>query len=424
MDARHSDAEMAPTTVALAVFPPTARVADMEARESRTLWPTHGWTASTPEAQGLDSNVLAAAMETIRARHLPVHSLLIARHGRLVLDAYFAPFADGQMHEVYSVTKSVVSTLVGMAMHERRISDLRTPVVAMLPESEAASDPMKQRLTLAHMLTMTSGLDCRGNGSGNFLMAMEQSRHWTDFALGRQLVSAPGSTFAYCAGNMQVVSAVLTRALGESAADFARRELFEPLGIEQVSWASDRDGVSHGFSDLKMQPRDMAKLGLLWLHRGAWEGRQIVPASYLASAFTPHADVEQYVKYGYGMWIYPYRGHAGGAPDVEANGFGGQRIAVIPSQDMVVVITGSGLDANDVASLLSGVVRSDSPLSPNSDGNTRLAMRLAEAAHGGRTRFASLAARRFASIVRTHFVAPKQVVRGRRRARSTTLAMR
>lgn len=409
MDARHSDAEMAPTTVALAVFPPS--VSDMQVRESRTPWPTQGWLTSTPEAQGLDSNVLAAAMETIRVRHLPVHSLLIARHGRLVLDAYFAPFADGQTHEVYSVTKSVVSTLVGMAMRERRISDLRTPVLAMLPETEIANDPLKQRLTLAHMLTMTSGLDCRGNGSGNFLQAMEQSRHWTQFALERQLVSSPGSTFAYCAGNMQVMSAVLSRALGESAADFARHELFAPLGIEQVSWASDRDGVSHGFSDLKMQPRDMAKLGLLWLHRGVWEGRQIVPAAYLASAFSPHADVDAYAKYGYGMWVYPYRGHAGGAPDIEANGFGGQRIAVIPSQDMVVVITGSGLDANNVASLITGAARSNAPLPPNSEGNARLAMRVAEAAHGSLARFATLLQRHAAHM-------------RHRRARATTLAMR
>src|SRR6185437_17077589 len=238
MDARHTAAEMAPTTVALAVFPPTASVADLEARESQTLWPTRGWLSSTPEAQGLDSDAFAAAMETIRARHLPVHSLTIVRHGHLVLDAYFAPFADNETHEVFSVTKSVVSTLVGIAMRERRITDLHTPVVAMLPESEAEYDPLKRRLTLAHMLSMTSGLDCSGNGSGNFLSAMEQSDHWTEFALGRQLVSSPGSSFAYCAGNMQVVSAVLSRTLGESAADFARRELFAPLGIEQVSWAS------------------------------------------------------------------------------------------------------------------------------------------------------------------------------------------
>jgi CubicO group peptidase (beta-lactamase class C family) len=374
----------------------------MQARDANGTWPTHGWATSTPEAQGIDSGVLANAMETIRARHIPAHSLLIERHGKIVLDAYFAPFGDNQLHDVFSVTKSVTSTLVGMAMRERRISDLRTPVVAYLPDSSAAYDPLKRQLTLAHMLSMTSGLNCAGNGGGNFLAAMEQSPHWTEFALSREEVAQPGSTFTYCAGNMQVVSAVLTRSLGEPAAEFAQSELFAPLGISHVSWAKDHDGNSHGFSDLRMQPRDMAKLGYLWLHRGAWEGRQVVPTEYLDAAFSRHADVQPGVQYGYGMWIYPERGHAGGPPDFEANGVGGQRIAVVPSQDMVVVITGAGLDANNVASLISNAVRSDAPLSANVLANARLNSRVAEAAGRAETQFASTRAHHHAGgAVRT-----------------------
>jgi CubicO group peptidase (beta-lactamase class C family) len=404
---RQTAAQMAPTEVALAVLPPAATVATMQARDADGTWPTHGWATSTPEAQGIDSGVLADAMETIRARHIPAHSLLIERHGKIVLDAYFAPFGDNQLHDVFSVTKSVTSTLVGMAMGERRISDLRTPVVAYLPESAAAYDPLKRRLTLAHMLSMTSGLNCAGNGGGNFLAAMEQSPHWTEFALSREEVAQPGSTFAYCAGNMQVVSAVLTRQLGEPAAEFAQSELFAPLGITHVSWAKDRDGNSHGFSDLRMQPRDMAKLGYLWLHRGVWDGRQIVPAAYLDAAFSPHARVQQGVQYGYGMWIYPERGHAGGPPDFEANGVGGQRIAVVPSQDMVVVITGAGLDANNVASLISNAARSDGPLAPSMIANARLNLRVAQAAGRGETRFASTRAHHpVGGAVRTAALSP------------------
>jgi CubicO group peptidase (beta-lactamase class C family) len=380
-------AEMAPSTVALAVLPPAASVADMQARETQGVpWPTHGWATSTPEAQGLDSAVLASVMETIRARRLPVHSLLIARHGRIVLDAYFRPFADNQLHDVASVTKSVISTLVGIAWSERKIGSLNTPLLALLPEARIQGDALKSRITLGHLLSMTSGLDCRGNGGGNFLQAMEQSSHWTDFALARDEVAAPGTTFTYCAGNMHLVSAVLSEKTGMNAAEFARDRLFEPLGIEHVSWAKDRDGISHGFSDLKLQPRDMAKLGMLWLHRGLWDGRQIVPSQYLDTAFRPHASVETYVRYGYGMWIYPYAGHAGGPADVEANGFGGQRIAVVPSQDMVVVITGSGLDANKVASLLVNAVRSDRPLPANPAAQGQLNVRVAEAGQGNRYR--------------------------------------
>jgi len=401
----HEAAEMAPSAVALAVMPPTASVADMQAREAQqTPWPTYGWTTSTPEAQGLDSEALADAMETIRERRLPVHSLLIVRHGKLVLDAYFHPFGDNQLHDVASVTKSVVSTLVGIAWGERKIS-LTAPVTALLPEGRTYADPLKSRLTLSHLLSMTSGLDCSGNGHGNFLQAMEQSPHWTEFALARDEVAEPGTTFAYCAGNMHLASAILTRSIGMSAAQYARERLFAPLGIQHVTWANDRDGVTHGFSDLRMQPRDMAKLGYLWLHRGVWESRQIVPARYLDAAFTPRATVEQYVRYGYGMWIYPYAGHAGGPADVEANGFGGQRIAIVPSQDMVVVITGAGLDANKVASLLVNTVRSNRALAPNALAQARLNVQVAGAAQGRSLHYASLRPRAHRRAYRMAFAA-------------------
>jgi CubicO group peptidase (beta-lactamase class C family) len=257
------------------------------------------------------------------------------------------------------------------------------------------------------MLSMTSGLDCSGSGRGNFLQAMEQSPHWAEFALSRVEVAQPGSSFNYCAGNMQVVSAVLTRQLGQSAAEFAQNALFGPLGITHVSWAKDRDGNSHGFSDLRMQPRDMAKLGYLWLHRGVWEGRQIVPSEYLVAALAPHANVEPGVQYGYGMWIYPQRGHAGGPPDFEANGVGGQRIAVVPGQDMVVVITGAGLDANRVASLISGAVRSDRALPANAPANDLLNTRVAEAAGRNERHFASAHPRhQSGGVVRTAALSP------------------
>ncbi len=383
-----------PSAIALAVLPPAVNesAAAFEARLAQPYprWPTHGWPVSTPEAQGIDSSVLADAMAAIRARHLPVHSLLVERHGVIVLDAYFHPFADNELHDVASVTKSVVSTLVGIALGEHKLHDLGAPVLALLPDDQVESeDPRKSRITLADMLSMTSGLDCSAEGGRNFLQQMEQSRHWVSFALERPETAEPGTTFGYCAGNMHVVSAVLTRTVGASASAFAQQALFAPLGIERAVWPADADGVSHGFADLKLQPRDMAKLGYLWLHHGMWEGRRIVPARYLKAALTPQATVEANVQYGYGMWLYPNCGHAGGPPDFEANGYGGQRIAVVPSQDMVVVITGSGLDANQVSALLADMARSDGALPPDPAGDERLNIRVAEAASGAGTRVAA-----------------------------------
>jgi CubicO group peptidase (beta-lactamase class C family) len=134
--------------------------------------------------------------------------------------------------------------------------------------------------------------------------------------------------------------------------------------------------VSHGWGDLELQPRDMAKLGYLWLHDGRWEGRQVIPAGYLAEALTRHVSVEPGIDYGYGMWLYP--GHT--PVDFEANGTGGQRITVIPSLDMVEVMTGGGFDANEVQNLIAAAPKADSALPPNPAADERLASLAAELA--------------------------------------------
>jgi CubicO group peptidase (beta-lactamase class C family) len=369
--------------------PAQDKLAEATPAKADIFWPTHGWRFSSPEAQGIDSAVLAKALETIRDRHIPVNSLLIERHGSIVLDAYFRPYSDDQAHDVASVTKSVTSTLVGIAMGDHKLDRLDVSVASLLPDVKI-DDPRKAHITLANLLSMTSGLDCSDAHGQNFLQQMEHSRHWTSFALDRREAAEPGSTFAYCAGNMHVVSAVLTRATGETASDYAHEKLFGPLGIDQVSWPKDSDGVSHGFADLKIAPRDMAKLGYLWLHHGMWDGKQVVPEKYLAEATSAHANVEPDVQYGYGMWIYPERGHAGGPADFEANGNGGQRIAVIPSQDVVEVITGKGLDANQVATLLASAVKSDAALPEDQGAASRLAIRVAEAQSGKTFEIASI----------------------------------
>jgi CubicO group peptidase (beta-lactamase class C family) len=343
-------------------------------------WPTNGWPTSTPEAQGIDAAVLADALEQIHARHIPIHSLLIERHGKIVLDSYFSPFADDRLHNVYSVTKSVTSMLVGIAMAEHRLDDLDAPVYPILAV-QTSNDPRKAQITLANLLSMTSGLDCRGEGRTTLLQEMLRSPHLADYMLNRPIQNDPGKVFDYCGGNSEVVSAVLTRKTGSSALALARNELFTPLGITKVAWPTDSDGVSHGWGDLELQPRDMAKLGYLWLHNGRWENRQIIPAAYLAQALTSHIGVQPGIAYGYGMWLYP--GHT--PVDFEANGTGGQRITVIPSLDMVEVMTGGGFDANVVQALIASAPRSNSALPANPQAQARLAAIEASLAAPGNT---------------------------------------
>jgi len=359
-----------------------AAMSNVPAATAPVLWPTHGWTTDTPESQGIDSNVLASAMNAIRARHLPVRSLLIERHGTIVLDAYFYPFADNQTHEAASITKSVVATLVGIAAGDHQRADLDAPVSSYLALNDSdRDDPRKARITLAHALSMTTGLDCSARNGRSPEQQMEQGPHWAANVLSRRETAEPGHKFAYCGGSMQIASAVLTKMTGMSAADYARNALFTPLGIDPPVWSTpgNTDGVSSGFTGLWLQPRDMAKLGYLWLHDGMWDGKQVVPASYVTAAVAPHAYVSPTVRYGYGMWLYPDRGHMGGPSDFEANGVGGQRFGVVPSQDMVAVMTGLGLDANDVSALISDVVKSDRAIPPDPAGDARLKASVADA---------------------------------------------
>src|SRR5947209_18327791 len=147
-----------------------------QAQAPAVSWPTNGWPMSTPEAQGVDSGVLADALVQIRAKHIPVQSLLIERHGTIVLDSYFYPFADNRTHNVYSVTKSVTSMLVGIAMAEHRLADLNAPVYGQLPV-QASDDPRKAHNTLAHLHSMTSGRDCAPEVVSGLLQQMLKDPH-------------------------------------------------------------------------------------------------------------------------------------------------------------------------------------------------------------------------------------------------------
>jgi hypothetical protein len=164
--------------------------------------------------------------------------------------------------------------------------------------------------------------------------------------------------------------------MGQSAFDMARAQIFPPLGITNIAWPADPQGNSHGFANLELTPPDTAKLGYLWLHRGSWDGRQIIPADYLADALRAHAPVERGISYGYGFWLYP--GHQ--PYDFEANGRGGQRITVVPDENLVNVITSGGADANVVSPLLAAAVRSNVPLPADPAGDARLAATVAELA--------------------------------------------
>ncbi len=235
-----------------------------------SYWPTHGWRSSTPEAQGMDSEVLARAFDYIRQNRIPIHSLLIVRNGYVVLDAYFYPFQEGQVHDGASMTKSITSTLIAIAIGEHKLSSVRQPTLSVFPGRNVANrDERKDRMTVEDLLTMTSGLDCHVDHGEITLREMMQSKDWVQFMLDRPMVAEPGSKFEYCSGGMHLLSGIVSETTGSSELEFARRELFQPLGIEDVIWPSDPQGVSTGWGISTCGRATWPRLGTCGSTKGA-----------------------------------------------------------------------------------------------------------------------------------------------------------
>jgi len=212
----------------------------------------------------MDARVLARLFDFVRERRVPIRSLLIVRNGTIVLDASFFPYRSGDPHDLASATKSVTSTLIGIAIGERLLGGVDQAVLPLFPRRRVANrGARKEHLTIEHLLTMTSGLDCRFRPGEITLGQMQHSPDWIQFMLDLPMAADPGSRFEYCSGGMHLLSGIVAQAAGTSPLEYARRRLFEPLGIDSVIWPADPLGTSHGWGDLHLAPRDAAKISAI-----------------------------------------------------------------------------------------------------------------------------------------------------------------
>jgi hypothetical protein len=220
-------------------------------------------------------------------------------------------------------------------------------MVSFFPNRAIANlDARKQSITVRHLASMRNGMESGCfEGDEPTLQAMRANPDWVQAALDRPMVSEPGTEFCYDSPGMHLLSAILQEATGMTALDFARQNLFEPLGIQNVIWDSDPQGYSRGWGDLHMLPEDLAKIGYLWLHRGQWDGRQIVSEAWVLDSVRLHSKfIEPDFGYGYGWWITE--------KDYQGSGRGGQRVRVMASLDLIVVATGSDFDYSEVEAWL------------------------------------------------------------------------
>jgi CubicO group peptidase (beta-lactamase class C family) len=303
-------------------------------------WPTAGWRTSTPAEQGMDAQKLADMLDKIQQDQLNLDSLLVIRNGYLVLEKYFGSFQQDTRHELYSCTKSFISTLVGIALDQGLIAGTEQPILGFFPGKAFANpDPQKETMTLEDLLTMRSGLDWE-EGDPTY-RAMYVSQDWVKYVLDEPMAQPPGTQFLYCSGCTHVLSAIVQKATGMNTLDFAKRNLFEPLGITNLRWDTDSTGIPIGGWGLQITPRDMAKLGYLYLYGGEWDGQQIVSTAWVENATTRHTATDGTMGYGYQWWIYP------SLEGYTALGRYGQTIFVIPWADLVIVTTAPNLDNHD-----------------------------------------------------------------------------
>jgi CubicO group peptidase (beta-lactamase class C family) len=335
-------------------------------------WPTDGWKTSTPEEQGMDSELLAEMVEIIQEENYQIDSVTIIRNGYLVTDILTLP--AGSTHIIYSCTKSVVSILVGIAIDQGYIESVDQPVVDFFPSRTIANlDDYKKGMTLEHLLTMTSGLDCRDSYLYRWqgLGEMQHSDDWVQYVLDLPMIDEPGKLFEYCNGASNLLSAIVQETTGMSSLEFAKENLFSPLGISDVEWASDPQGVTIGYSELRMLPHDMAKIGYLYLNEGIWNGEQIVSSEWVEVSTREHIAGTMQDGYGYQWWVDDSGFYL-------ALGYRGQFIYVVPEMNMVVAFTSHLPDYNFyvpqglLTDYIIPAVQSTSPLPENPEGNELL----------------------------------------------------
>lgn len=286
-----------------------------------------------PPTTGLDSAALARVI--VRADSLPrLRCLVIARHGEILEEYCREGYTPGSPANVKSVSKSVLSALVGVAIAEGHLEGADQPALPFLETHlDTVADPRKREITIGHLLSMQSGLE---RTSGGNYGAWVSSAHWVRNAIRRRMDTHPGGRMLYSTGNYHLLSSILTTATGVSTMEYARSRLGEPLDIIIPRWPTDPQGIYFGGNDMRLSPRAMIRFGELFRAGGIHDGREIVPAEWVRESLRPRTRSPwSGEEYGYGWFL----GRTGDHPMFYAWGYGGQFIFVVPDLELTVATT-------------------------------------------------------------------------------------
>lgn len=298
------------------------------------------WQYDVPENQGADGSKLAALHSTYAS--FPLYSAVVVKNG-VVIDAYYADgFNEASTFPVHSVSKSITSALIGIAIDEGYISGVDEPLSDYFPEILDFEDSRWADITLWHLLTHTSGMVSTDHYDWN---GWRNSENWIEYIFSYPLNSTPGTVFDYSTGNTHLLSAVLEKATGEKFADYAAEKLLKPLGMESASVGTDPQGIGDGGNGFVMTTLDMARFGLLFANGGVWQEKQVVPAEWVEESTGVCFEREGHTcDYGYQWWVRTFNKH----PAYFAQGYAGQFIFVVPELSLVIAITSEYTGSSNV----------------------------------------------------------------------------
>jgi CubicO group peptidase (beta-lactamase class C family) len=312
------------------------------------------WLAVTATSAGISPDRLQAMESLVRSGELKkIGSVLIARHGKLAYEAYFDGDAE-TLRNTRSATKSVTSMLVGIAIDKRVLAGVDTPILPFFPDKQPLQnpDPRKEKITVEDFMTMSSLLECDDNN--DFSRGNEERMYliedWIKFTLDLPIRGFPsfatkpqdsphGRSFSYCTAGVTTLGGVLERAAKMPVPDFAMKNLFAPLEIQKVAWTLSPLGTAQTGGGLSLRSRDLLKLGQLYLNGGVWNGTRIVSEQWVKTSTQAHARVDDSTEYGYLWWLKGFKSGEKKFPAYYMSGNGGNKVAVFPDLDMVVVIT-------------------------------------------------------------------------------------
>lgn len=266
-----------------------------------------------------------------------ISSFIMERQQQLIYYYEQQEQASQKLMPINSCTKSIVSALYCIGLGEGWLPSIHSPIVEWFPELQHSSDHRKRSITVEHVLTLTAGFRWNEFGGNKDFPRMTRTKQWLKYVLEQPLTNEPGTSWCYNSGISQLLSAIITRASGQSLAEIAEQKLFQPLDISDYRWKSDPEGYYTGGYGMELTAVDMLKFGRLFLQQGSWNGKQIIAAQHCKQATAPYIQVEA-PEQGYYGWHWWYD-EQDGLPYYYARGYGGQFIIIVPSSDAVLVFT-------------------------------------------------------------------------------------